>query len=60
MEQHGRAKGVEIFQDQILGVGAYVDPQVQALYNEEVLSLCNKTALNAWVRIPDPGKKLEA
>ena len=26
MEQQGRAKGVEVSQDQILGIGAYADP----------------------------------
>ena len=31
MEQQGRAKGVEVSQDQILGVGAYADSQVQGL-----------------------------
>ena len=60
MEQQGRAKGVEVSQDQILDVGAYADPQVQALYDEEVLSLCHKAALNAWDRIPELGKKLES
>ena len=60
MEQQGRAKGVEVSQDQILGVGAYADPQVQALYDEEVLSLCHKAALNALNRIQDPAKRVES
>ena len=47
MEQQGRGKGVEVSQDQILGVRAYAVPQVQALYHEEVLSLYHKAALNA-------------
>lgn len=44
MEQQIRAKGVEVSQDQILGVGAYTDPQVQTLYDDELLSLCLKAA----------------
>ena len=60
MEQQGRAKGVEVSQDQILGVRAYADPQVQALYDDEVLSLCHKAALNAWDRLPEPGRKVES
>ena len=47
VKRQGRTQGLEVSQDQILGVGAYADPQVQALYDEEVLSLCHKAALNA-------------
>ena len=39
--------GLEVSQDQILGKGPYADPQVQALYDEEILSLCHKVALHA-------------
>ena len=45
--QQGKAKGLETSHNQILGEDTYADPQVQALYNEEILSLCNKAALNA-------------
>ena len=55
IKEQERAKGVEVSQDQILGIGTYVDPQVQALYDKEVLSLCHKAALNAWDRIPELG-----
>ena len=51
LEQQGKAKGLETSQDQILGEGTYADPQAQALYNEQILSLCHKAALNAWDRI---------
>ena len=37
-------------QDQILGEDPYVGPQVQALYEEEILSLYHKAALNIWER----------
>ena len=39
MKEQGRAKSLEVSQDQILGEGPYSDPQVQALYNKEILSL---------------------
>ena len=51
---------MEVSQDQSLGVGAYADPQVQALYDDEVLFLCHKTALNAWGRLPEPGRKVKS
>lgn len=60
MEQQGRAKSVEVSQDQILGVGAYADPQVQVLYDEEVLSLCDKVALNSWDRIQELRKRIKS
>ena len=59
MEQE-RAKDVEVSQDQILGVGVYADPQVQALYNKEVLTLCHEAALIAWNGIPELGKIIES
>ena len=49
-------KGLETSQDQILGEGTYADPQTQALYDEQILSLCHKAALNVWDRIQDPEK----
>ena len=59
MEQQERAKCMEVSQDQILGIGAYADPRVQAIYDEEVLSLCHKAALNAWDRIKELKGKIE-
>ena len=56
LEQQGKAKRLETSQDQILGEGTYVDPQVQALYDEKILSQCHKAALNAWDRIRELGK----
>ena len=60
MEQQGRAKGVAVSQYQILGIGAYADPQVQDLCDEEVLSVFHKAALNVWDRIQKPGKRVES
>ena len=60
MEQQVRAKAVEVSQDQNLGVGAYTDPQVQTLYDDELLSPCLKAALNAWYTLPKPGRKVES
>ena len=57
LEQQGKAKGLEIYQDQILGESHYSDPQEQALYDECTLSLCSTAALNACNRIQEPGKK---
>ena len=51
LEQHGKAKELEISQDQILGEEHYSDPQDQALYDKHTLSLCSIEALNAWDRI---------
>ena len=56
LEQQGKAKGFEAPQDQILGEGAYADPQGQALYNEDILSLCHTEVLNAWDRFQELGK----
>ena len=59
LEQQGKAKGLETSQDQILGEGTYADPQAQALYNEQILSLCHTATLNVWDRIQQLGKQLE-
>ena len=56
LEQQEKSKGLESFQDQTLGEGTYADPQAQTLYNEQILSLCHKAALNAWDRIQELGK----
>ena len=50
LEQQGKAKGLETSKDQILGEVTYADPQAQALYDEKILFLCHKAALNAWNR----------
>ena len=57
LEQQGKAKGLETFQDQILGEGPYADPQVQVFYDEQILSLCHKATLNALDRIQEPRTK---
>ena len=53
LQQQGKAKGLEISQDQILDEGFYSDPQDQALYNEHTLSLYSTAVLNAWNRIQE-------
>ena len=53
-------KSKRTFQDQILSEGTYADPQAQALYDEHILSLCHKAALNAWNRIQELGKRIES
>ena len=60
LEQQGKAKGLETSQGQILGEGTYADPQIQALYNEQILFLCHKAALNALDRIQEPRKLIES
>ena len=52
-EKQGKVKGIETSQDHILCEGPYADPQVQALYDDEILSLCHNAALNAWDRIQE-------
>ena len=47
LEQQGKTKGLESSQDQFLGEDTYVDPETQVLYDEEILSLCYKSGLNA-------------
>ena len=56
LEKHGKAKGLETSQDQILGEDTYADTQVQVLYNKQILFLGHKAALNAWNRIQELGK----
>ena len=60
LEQQGKAKGLEISQDQILGEGLYSDPQDQSLYDEYTLSICSTIALNAWDRIQKLRKRVES
>ena len=60
LKQQEKEKGLETSQDQILGEGTYADPQTQALYDEQILSLCHKAALNVWDRIQDPEKWIES
>ena len=56
----GKAKGLEISRDQILGEGLYSDPQDQTLYKEHTWSLHSTAALNAWDRIQKPEKRTKS
>ena len=60
LEQQGNAKGIQTSQDQILSEGIYADQQFQALYDEQILSLCHKAALNNRNRIQELGKCIES
>ena len=55
LQQQESAKGIKVFLDQIIGEGLYSDPQEQALYDENVLSICATAALRAWDRVQDSG-----
>ncbi|ERE68969.1 Retroviral nucleocapsid protein Gag containing protein [Cricetulus griseus] len=46
--------------EKILGKDIYADPQVQAEYDDHILSLCKKAALNTWDKAREPGEQLEA
>ena len=60
LDQQERAKGTKISLDQILGEGLYSDPQEQALYDDNLLSICATAALKAWDRVQDPGQRVES
>lgn len=59
LEQQGKLRGFQVSQDQILGEGEFADKNVQASYDEHTISLCRTAALNAWEKIPEPGKPTE-
>ncbi|KAL6085757.1 hypothetical protein STEG23_032269 [Scotinomys teguina] len=59
LEQQGKLRGFEISQDQILGEGHFANRNIQATYDEHTISLCCTAALNAWEKIPEPGKQTE-
>ena len=59
LEQQGKIRGFQVSQDQILGEGEFADKNVQAFYDEHTISLCRTAALNAWEKIPEPGKPTE-
>ena len=46
-ERQGLKEGFEAPLDKILGEGIYADPEAQAEYDDDILSLCRKAALNA-------------
>ena len=60
LQQQESAKGIEVSLDQILGEGLYSDPQEQALYDENILSICATAALRAWDRVQDSGQRVES
>ena len=60
LELQGLKKGYEAPQDKILGEGIYADPETQAAYDEHILSLCSRAALNAWDKVHELGERIES
>ena len=60
LEQQEKAKEFESSQDKIISEGIYADPQNQALYDEDILSLCHTAILNTWDRIQEQWKIIES
>ncbi|MGE9501587.1 gag protein, partial [Escherichia coli] len=60
LERQDIKEGFEAPLDKLLGHGIYADPQVQAEYDDNILSLCRKAALNALDKVREPGEHLEA
>ena len=47
----------EISTDQLLGEGCFAEVEVQAVYDEETLALCQMSALKAWDEVEESGEK---
>ena len=60
LECQGIKEGFEGPLDKILGKGIYANPQAQDEYDDDILSLFRKAALNAWDKVHEPGEHLEA
>ena len=60
LEQWGRARGHEIFQDQIIGENRYADFQRQYMLGDNTLILYHIEALNASDRVEELGKRTES
>ena len=60
LEQWGRARGHEIFQDQIIGENRYADFQRQYMLGDNTLILYHIEALNASDRLEELGKRTES
>lgn len=52
LEQHGRARTMEIFQEGLLG-------EAQFRLDDHTLVLCHTAVLNAWDRVEESGKRTE-
>ena len=57
--RQSRARGREISTDQLLGEGRFAEIEVQAVYDEETLALCQLSVLKAWDKVAESGKRLE-
>ena len=60
LQQQESPKGIEVSLEQILGKTLFSDPQEQALYDENILSICATAALRAWDRVQDSGQRVES
>ncbi|MGU7598323.1 hypothetical protein, partial [Enterococcus faecalis] len=60
LERQGIKEGFEAPLDKILGEGIYANPQAQDEYDDHIMSLCRKAALNVWDKVHEPGECLEA
>jgi hypothetical protein len=49
----------EISKDQLLGGGQFAEIAVQAVFDEEILTLCLLAVLNAWDKAADSEKRFE-
>ena len=59
LAQQNRAKGRQIFTDQLLGEGYFAVVEVQAVYDEKTLVLCHLSAFKAWNKVAESGERLE-
>lgn len=57
--RQNRARGRDISTDQLLGEGRFAEVEVQAVYDEETLAWCRLSALKAWDKVAESGKRLE-
>ena len=60
LEQWGRARGHEIFQDEINGENQYADFQRQCMLGDNNQILCHIQDLNASDRLEELGKRTES
>ena len=60
LERQGLKEGFEAPLDKLLDEGIYANPEAQAEYDDDILSLCRKAALNPWDKVREPGERLEA
>lgn len=60
IKQQVRARGMEISQDQLLSEGQCADIRRQFGFDDHILVLCHRAALNAWSRVEESGKRTKS